>query len=638
MNQLDMENLKMGRYSSQSRMLLLSTLLICVLIIALGVVLGIKLYGDDSSDNDNKNTISGEAGSEGGSTTPATPYRTTPSPTIVTTTAPFTSESVEGHYRYAAVASDAGPCSTIGSDILARHGGTVVDATISSLLCQCVYNIHSCGIGGGFFMTVYNRANKTAYAIIAREMAPAQASETMYTNRSSTLGGLAIGIPGEIKGLWLAHQIGGKLPWKDLLQPIIKLCREGIVVGIPVAYAMSVQTETIKTQLGLRDLIVNKATGEFFKAGEIIKMPKLARTFEIIADEGVDAFYNGSLTKDIVADIQDNGGIITEDDLANYIAIKKDPLMIKLDDNQTVYSPPPPSSGAVYQFILNILSGYKLGKECMSTEAKEIMTWHRIVEAFKFAYAKRTDLGDGDGEGDAFRQELNELVKNMTSTTFGNEIRSQIWDNQTHDTNYYGPTFYDDLKTGTAHLSVLAPNGDAVSVTSTINLYFGSKVVGNRTGIIFNNEMDDFSTPITINAFGVPASPANFIKPGKRPLSAMCPSIVVNSDGMVNLVVGAAGGTKITTSSALVTLETLWLKLGIKEAIDHRRLHHQLLPPYITVEKGFPQAILDGLVRLGHNISLSDSAGSVVQGILQRQEGTITANSDFRKHGYPDGY
>lgn len=630
---------KNGKMShiSQSRMLIVSTFLICSLIIALGVVLGLKIYKDD---NQNKNTICGEAGSEGGESVTTTPTPTsTIRPPTTTGTPQFVSESIEGHYRYAAVASDAGPpCSTIGTDMMARRGGSVVDASIATLLCQCIHNFHSCGIGGGFFMTVYERSKRAAYTILAREMAPSEANETMYVGRSSTEGGLAVGIPGEIRGLWEAHQVGGKLPWKDLLQPTIKLLKEGYTVGIPVAIAMAAQTEVVKRQQGLKDLITNPQTGKFYVAGDTIKMPKLARTLEIIADEGVDAFYNGTLTKDIVADIRDAGGIITEEDLAGYTAPTKDPLVIKLNKNETIYSSILPSSGVVYQFILNILDGYKLSTDSVSTKEKEILTWHRIIEAFKFAYAKRTSLGDGDAEDDAFRRELDELVQNMTSETYAEDIRSQISDSQTFGTNYYGPTFYDDVTTGTAHLSVLAPNGDAVSVTSTINLYFGSKVVGSRTGIIFNNEMDDFSTPNTVNSFGIPASPANFIKPGKRPLSSMCPSIVVNSDGMVNIVVGASGGSKITTSTALVTALTQWLGMGIKEAIDHRRLHHQLLPAHIDVEKGFPQYILDGLIRLGHNITLKDSAGCVVQGILQQQEGVVTANSDYRKHGHPDGY
>ncbi|VDI01452.1 gamma-glutamyltranspeptidase / glutathione hydrolase / leukotriene-C4 hydrolase [Mytilus galloprovincialis] len=552
----------------------------------------------------------------------------------------FVSDSIEGHYRHAAVASDAGPpCARIGTHIMRSRHGSAVDAAIATLLCQCVSNFHSCGIGGGFFMTVYNKEYRSAYTIMARETAPGGANETMFVNRSSTLGGLAVGVPGEIRGYWLAHQIGGRLPWKDLFQPSIKLCREGIVVGFPVAFAMSRQTETIEKFQGLKDLIINPATGRFYEAGETVKRPKLARTLEIIANEGVDAFYNGRLTEDIVVDIQDAGGIITEDDLAEYTALVKDPLVVKLNTDKTVFSPPPPSSGAILQFILNILDGYNLNEKSLSCKQKEIVIWHRIIEAFKFGFAKRTNIGDGDVEDEAFNEELNEFVKTLTSEEYAEEIRAQISDSQTFGTEYYGPNFFDRLNSsGTSHLSVLAPNGDAVSVTSTINLFFGSKVVGSRTGVIFNNEMDDFSTPNTVNAFGLRASPANFIKPGKRPLSSMSPSIVVGPDGVVDLIVGASGGTKIITSTAMVTILTQWLGFSIKEAIDHRRVHHQLLPPNIAVEKGFPQFILDGLVSRGHNITVQDSAGSVVQGILQRREGCVTANSDFRKEGVPDGF
>ncbi|CAC5395661.1 GGT1_5 [Mytilus coruscus] len=544
----------------------------------------------------------------------------------------FVSNSIEGHYRFAAVASDAGPpCARIGTHIMRRRHGSAVDAAIATLLCQCISNFHSCGIGGGFFMT----GEKSAYTIIARETAPGEANETMFVGRSSTEGGLAVGIPGEIRGLWLAHQIGGKLPWKELFKPSIKLCREGIVVGNPTAFAISRQTENIKKFQGLKDLLVNPETGLLYEAGDKIKRPKLARTLKIIANEGVDAFYNGRLSKDIVADIQDAGGIITEDDLAKYTALRKDPVVVKLNLDKTVFSPPPPSSGAIVQFILKILDGYNLNEKSLSCKQKEIVLWHRIIEAFKFGFATRTNLGDGDVENEAFREKLNEFLSTLTSEEFVDEIRSQISDSQTFGTDYYGPTFFDTVNSsGTSHLSVLAPNGDAVSVTSTINFFFGSKVVGSRTGIIFNNQMDDFSTPNAI----IPESPANFIKPGKRPLSSMSPSIIVGPDGVVNLIVGASGGTKIITSSVLVTVLTQWLGFSIKEAIDHRRLHHRLLPPIVDVERGFPQFILDGLVLRGHNITVQDSAGSVVQGVLQRREGCVTANSDFRKEGLPDGF
>nr|XP_034317079.1 glutathione hydrolase 1 proenzyme-like [Crassostrea gigas] len=562
---------------------------------------------------DDRHPLYGEIGTESSAPNLHPPLRNYKRPSDV-------SISPEGQYRFAAISSDTGNCARVGVEIMGRRQGSVVDATIATILCQCVENSHSCGIGGGHFMTIYNRAKNTAYTIIAREMAPGAASEDMFVpmNKSSTEGGLAIGIPGEIKGLYEAWKIGGKLPWKDLFQPTIKKLHEGWNVSEPLAVAIDEQTAVFLRQDNLRLALTNPQTGRPYKQGETIKMPLLAKTFETIADDP-HALYNGSLAEDVVADIQEAGGIITKQDLQNYVAVIKEPLVIKLNDESTIFTPPPPSSGAVYAMILNIADKYGFNPDSVSTPKESTLTWHRIVEAMKFAY----------------------LVKNMTSSSFADYIRSKISDTATFDTLYYGPTFYDQSRTGTSHLSVLAPNGDAVSLTSTINLFFGSKVVGKRTGIIFNNEMDDFSTPNRVNSFGVPASAANFIKPGKRPLSSMCPSIVADSDGHVKLVVGASGGTRITTSTALlllcyVSIETLWFKYGIKKAIDHKRLHHQLLPAYITVEEGFDPQVINGLRRIGHNITMSASAGSIVQGILQLEEGKITANADYRKRGAPD--
>ncbi|KAK3084146.1 hypothetical protein FSP39_008991 [Pinctada imbricata] len=627
---------------SKGRLLILATLLIVLCIAALGIGLGIVLTRK-IDDSVTKNV--GEDGTESGQGVTQPGLGGTTSPPYRTTAPPYrTSDSLEGRYRFAAVASDASQtCPKIGTDILARKGGSAIDAAIASLLCQCVQNAHSCGIGGGHFMTVYNRQNRTSYTIMAREMAPGSASEEMYVpdNASSVEGGLAVGIPGEIKGLHLAWTIGGTLPWEELFKPTIDLLLKGWPVTEPLASAIQTTSRRgfFDRNQNLRDLFYNPITNDFYKEGEIIKMPKLAQTFQRIAYEGPDAFYNGSLTDDIVSDIQEAvGGIITKEDLNRYVAVRKDPLMIQLKDESKVYSPPPPSSGAVYEMILNIVDEYGFSSDSVSSQTKSITTWHRIVEAMKFAYAKRSSLGDGDAEDNDFKMKLDQIITNMTSEDFAQYVISQIDDQRTFGTMYYGPTFYDQTGTGTAHLSVLAANGDAVSVTSTINLYFGSKVVGPRTGIIFNNEMDDFSTPNTKNSFGVPASAANFIKPYKRPLSSMCPSIVVSKDGHVKLVVGASGGTKITTSTALITIETLWFGWGIKRAIDSSRIHHQLLPPYITIENGFDQGIIDGLDNIGHNISMASSAGSVVQGILQLTEGSITANSDFRKNGHTDGY
>ncbi|XP_013421791.1 glutathione hydrolase 1 proenzyme [Lingula anatina] len=541
-----------------------------------------------------------------------------------------------GEYRFAAVAADAGECSKVGTEFLARCG-SAVDATIATLLCIGVHNAHSMGVGGGFFMTVYNRANKTAHTIDAREQAPAAAYETMFTNNPSktatTIGGLAIGVPGEIRGYWLAHQRFGKLPWRELFVPTINMCRSGIKVGKALEKALIALEKYILNDASLSEVFAPR--GKILKAGDMMYRYKLAVTLEKIANatDGVSEFYDSELTRDIVDEIQEKGGIITRQDMREYTVKEKEPLTLEMNNGMKVYTPRPPSSGAVYQFILNILQGYNFTtQELHGSHA--VRTYHRMVEAMKFAYAKRTEFGDEDYLRNTT---LDQLVKNMTSLEFGDHIRSLITDSTTHDTAYYGPTFYDRMTEGTSHLSVLAGNGDAVAVTSTINLYLGSRVRGKKTGIIYNNQMDDFSSPNITNAFGIAPSPNNFIRPGKRPLSSMCPTIIVNKDGDVILVVGASGGSRITTAIAYVTARTLWFGENIKQAIDARRIHHQLLPPEISYEEGFRKVYISGLRALNHNLTDKAVMPSVVQGI-HRSGSAIYANSDFRKGGYPDGY
>ncbi|XP_052781988.1 glutathione hydrolase 1 proenzyme-like [Mya arenaria] len=520
------------------------------------------------------------------------------------------------------------------------QGGTAMDAAVATVLCSSVQNMMSCGIGGGHFLTYYNRASGKVVTVNAREQAPSGADRDMFTaekNTSSVTGGLAIGIPGEIKGLYKAWKLGGRLPWKQLLQPAIKLCKEGFKVGNALEAAIRSTSRFFPDFPNLRDLLTNPATNGIYKKGETMKAPKLAQTLETIAEEGPDAFYNGSLSANIAADIQDAGGIITEEDLANYTVRIEEPLTFRLDSGHVVYSPRPPSGGAVYLFILNILNEFRFSNDSVSTVPKAKRTWHRMVESFKHAYALRTQLGDNQVGTPAFRDYVDELVRNMTDPTFGAARRERISDCSTFEADYYQPMFFNIWDNGTSHLSVLGPNGDAVSITSTINLFFGSKVVGTRTGIVFNNEMDDFSTPGTINSFGVPASEANFIEPWKRPLSSMTPSLVIDRNGDVQLVVGASGGTRIIPATALVTVATLDWDWGIKEAIDYPRVHHQLFPETLQIQTGFPGEVIDGLRAMGHNITMSDSAFSVVQGIL-RCGNYITANSDYRKDGAPDGY
>nr|XP_006815741.1 PREDICTED: gamma-glutamyltranspeptidase 1-like [Saccoglossus kowalevskii] len=261
-----------------------------------------------------------------------------------------------------------------------------------------------------------------------------------------------------------------------------------------------------------------------------------------------------------------------------------------------------------------------------------VTTYHRITEAFKHAFAHRTGLGDED-----YEDTVSDLVDLMMSKEYAAEIRERIHDNTTHDIDYYYSSFSLVEDHGTAHLSVVDQRGNSVSVTSTINTYFGSKVVGSRTGIIFNNEMDDFSSPNTTNFFEVPPSPVNFIEPGKRPLSSMDPAIVVNGQGNVSLSIGGSGGTLITTAVSLSTMNLFWFGLNLGDAILQPRIHHQLSPNELDHEEEFSDVILAGLREKNHVTSSYDRRDSVVQAI-HLVDDQLHACSDDRKGGLPAGF
>uniref|UniRef100_A0A0B7ANE3 Gamma-glutamyltransferase n=1 Tax=Arion vulgaris TaxID=1028688 RepID=A0A0B7ANE3_9EUPU len=541
-----------------------------------------------------------------------------------------TDSDKEAVYRYASVASSTMVCSQVGTDILAKKGGTAVDAAIATLVCVGLVRFHSSGIGGDSFWTIYDRKSKKAYTILARSKAPLNSTSTMFENNTIAIreGGLSVAVPGEVMALWEAHQRFGQLPWSDLFQPTISLAENGFPLEATTANAIQskVADGTIDKFPHLRNLLINPATNTWYKTGETVRNPTLANTLRIIASEGAAGFYNGSLTKDMVKELNRAGGIITEEDFAEYHAPFTEPLHLRLHGNLTVYSPPLPSGGVVMLYILNILSGYNLSQEDLSNHNKTVLTYHRHLEAFKHAYAIRSKLGSPDGETPEFVQKMEQLVRNVTSSEQGEIIRRLISDTSTYPWQSYNADFYIQEDNGTSQLSVLGPNGDAVSVTSTINSFFGSKVVGNKTGIIYNNMMDDFSIPGVTNSFGVKPSTSNYIKAGKRPLSSMSPTIVVDKTGTPVLVVGAAGGTRITTTTAFLTSMTLWLGKRMKPAMDTPRIHHQLLPNEAVVSNNAPDWLLDGLKKKGHKVKLTSSM-STPTGILQLEPGKIFADA-----------
>lgn len=586
--------------SGRSKELALAGIIICIIIIALivGLVVGLK------KDKDN-----------------------------IDNTAVANNEKIRGNkYSKAAVAADRHECSEIGKNML-QKGGTAVDAAVAATFCVGLLNMHSCGIGGGGFMNVYLRDKKKSIVYDFRETAPASATERMFLQEgaSSTVGGLAIGIPGNVKGMhhvWTKH---GKLSWRELIEPTIKIATDGFYISKVVGKAIA--DEKNKFNDGFKKFLM-KDSSTWYKEGDFIKNPDLAATLKRIQDDPHD-FYNGTLAKEIVREIQDAGGIITEEDLKQYTVAERETLKSVINGNHYLFMPPP-GGGAVVAMTINVLKGYNLTEKNVKDEQGNLVTTHRVIEAMKFAFARRPLLGDP-----SFEANVTKVTDAMFDQVFTESLRKKIKASPYPNQTYYGG-FYSQSRDpfGTTHISILAENGDAVAVTDTINYGFGGGVRSKTNGIIYNNEMDDFSTPGIQNLWGYLPAPANYIKPGKRPLSSMSPTIVTDSNGDVIMVVGASGGSRIITGTAQTMIRKMFLNMDLGKAVSDPRIHTHLLPYKVYVNKVHkqPQYLLDGLKDFGHDIELSNLASAVQTVYREKKDSDIYAVSDPRKGGKPAGY
>lgn len=546
-------------------------------------------------------------------------------------------DSELGIYERAAISTDTKPCAAIGKGILMKNGNAM-ETTIATLVCMGAVNSHSMGLGGGFFMTYYDRKNRKVGVLDAREVAPAGATEDMFNEepQSSQVGGLAVAVPGELLGYEAAYnKFKGNLTWKELFTPTIEMCRNGFQVTRHLANALIENRDAVLSEVTLRNVYFNNETGDLYKEGEIMRRLDLAATLEKVANSGSDVLYGvGETRRKFVEDIKSFGGIITEDDLQYYTPRWKSPTKITLKNGFEVNSTPIPGSGSLLSYMLNILDGYNLTKEDNWGDLDQIsLTFHRVLETFKFAYAQRMNLEDSKDHT------VTQIASLLLSKQYADETRAKIYDTKTiHDPEYYGFKQHAKEDGGTGHLSVIGPNGDAVSVTSSINVYFGSKRVSPSTGIVLNNQMDDFSRPNVTNYYGLPPSDRNRIKPGRKPMSSMSPTIILDDKGEVWLAVGGNGGSRITSSIALVAMQMLWFDKNVKEAIDMPRLHHQLFPDYIIHEKVFPKAILRKLQEYGHAAEVKIGRMSVIMAVNRGKDGKLYSNADYRKNGKTDGF
>lgn len=407
----------------------------------------------------------------------------------------------------------------------------------------------------------------------------------------------------------MAHRLYGKLPWATLFQPTIQLAREGIPIP-PVQGRYISYTDTNETQ-SLRKLFSDN-NGNLLKVGDIVKFEKLADTLELIANHGADAFYTGRIAEDLIRDIQEAGGALTLQDLASYRVTVTDAWAVPLGEYQ-MYIPPPPAGGIILGLVLNIMKGYHLNSTSLSGEHKK-QTYHHYIEALKFANGIRKHIRDPQ-----FSSE--EMAKKFTKDSFANHIRSLISSDKTHDPQYYNITPSLDSM-GTTHVSVLAEDGSAVSVTSSINHIFGSKVFSPSTGVILNNQLYDF------------CGRADMVFPGEQPPSSMSPAVLKSQ--LKTLVIGSTGGSMITTGIASTLMNHLWFGKSLKEAIATPVVFVDSQNA-VKFEPGFDKDVIEALKALGHNHQTAKKFYNVVNAV-EKDDGCICAVSDARKMGEAAGY
>ncbi|KFV99890.1 Gamma-glutamyltransferase 5, partial [Fulmarus glacialis] len=528
-------------------------------------------------------------------------------------------------YLHGAVAADTETCSVIGRDIL-KSGGTAVDAAIAGLICTSVMNPQSSGLGGGVVFTIYNASTGTVEVINARETVPRVFPHNLLSGCAAgfPIGSRWIAVPGELRGYEEAHKRYGRLPWKALFEPTIKLLSQPLVIS-PVMDKMIHHPAFSSPGKSLCPLICDGQ--RFLKHGETFRWPALQQTLKAVAENGATAFYEGQIGKALVEDIRKAGSSISLEDLQAYKAEVSSALNITLNNHTTVFSPGPPMGGAVLMFILKILEEYKLHEASLTTPQEKVETYHRIAEALKFGNVLKPHISDP-----AF-SEAQVTVGTMLSDKIAELARSRIDDHGDHPLNHYNllESIYNHRykSKGTSHISVLAADGSAVSATSTINYPFGSFVYSNQTGIILNNELADFCIA---NRSIKPVLSASAL--GEKPPSAMVPSILISKTGDM-LVIGGAGGAWIISATAMAIINKLWFGYDLEHAISAPIMHTE--GDNILFEEHFSEEVRSGLLGRGHKEKKVKFAMNVVQGISKEGK-CISAYSDKRKLGKSAGY
>lgn len=629
---------------------------------------------------------------------------------------------------HGAVSTDDVRCSELAVSVMRDLHGNAMDAAVTATLCLGLLNPASSGIGGGAFILVHSKprsdlmensqnsqsfidrrknrddsmrdtAEKWTEVIDCRESAPGNATFDMFEDlpvNASTVGALSIAVPGELRGLELAHARFGSLRWSDVVQPVVELAERGMYISRILAKEIDESKEKWQEFETINRIFTRNNDGKtHLEVGEKFTRPSYVETLKNVALHGADYVYKGEVAAEIAKEIQNAGGIITAQDIENYKPFLRDAIVAKVDGASIVSVPPPSSGGATIIGALRFLSGYKNPY----TSFADTLSVHRLVEAFKHVFAIRMSLSDPD----FFANITQSAIQDLISGTFMETLRENTLDNGVLALSEYGGKWAlinctndeghaqdahegdrrlrrTELKKiivdgghhwerrtrlfnyledhGTTHLNVVDRDRNAVSITSSVNYYFGSNFASPSTGIIFNDVMDDFSTPGRPNAYGLHPAESNYIAPNKRPLSSMSPTMIFDVEddrsnsglGNLRMVLGASGGPKIISSVLQVILNHIYLGMPIFSAISHPRVHNQLLY-HGSAATGYDKCPLiqgplietsnrtrDALLRRHQTIISLDYMGTCQAISVDLDTNLLNAASDLRKNGKSAGY
>lgn len=546
-----------------------------------------------------------------------------------------TREPVRG--RHAMVASQHELASRIGVDILKR-GGNAVDAAIAVGLALAVVYPEAGNLGGGGFMLI-RRADGKFFSIDYREKAPASATRDMYVNAageliegegSSTVGYRASGVPGTLAGFDLAFRKygSGRIKWSELVDPARRIAQNGYSLTKRLADLFMAYKETLSRYPESNRIFLNR--GIFFREGDVFRQPDLARTLGRIEKLGAKEFYTGRTAKLIADDMMANGGIMTLDDLKNYKAKDREPLHGTYRGYEIVTMPPPSSGGIVLLQVLNMLEGYDVKSLGFNSAAK----YHLLAETMRRAFADRSEFM---ADPDFAAVPVNELI----DKSYAAERRSTIDLHHASRSRSVNPgTITMGEGTETTHFTVVDAAGNVVANTYTINDLYGSRVTAKGTGILLNDEMDDFAArPGKPNLFGLIQGERNAIQPMKRPLSSMTPTIVMRKDGRPWFALGARGGPRIITAVLQSVINVIDHDMNIQQAIDAPRVHQQWLPDEVVYEPfGMSPDTLAVMRSFGHIFAEKQSYIASATGIMIDEDGTRLGAIDSRGDGLAVGF